>query len=962
MAMKHLGRLLRPVWAAVLVTVSVAGVAQEPAARLAGSVVSGQLTALPNSRNPRATAANDLGALPASTPMNGMTLVFSRSAAQEAALQALIAAQQNPSSPQYHQWLTPETFAARFGVASSDIAAVQSWLQSQGFTVNGVARSRDRITFSGAAGQVATAFGTELHQFRVGTKTHFAPASEISLPASLAPLVVTVQHLSDFRPRPAAVFASAHPAYTSSETGANHLDPLDVATMYDVNAVYNSGYNGAGQTIAVAGQSAIETADIQHFQSTLGLPANLPNLVLVPGTGASMINPDVPGDEGESDIDTEYTSGTARGASIDFVYTGDNLQYGVFDAVAYAVTNKLAEIITVSYGDCELDIPSTDITSYNNTAEEGVAQGQTLFTSAGDYGSTTCAQDTDSGLSVAEQESLSVDFPASSPYYTGVGGLQMAAGTFSTGSSTATTAGNTTYWAVAPNSTTDNYSSLLSYVPEVVWNEGSPPTAADAGGIAAGGGGTSTVFMRPSWQAGVPGIPAGTYRLVPDVSLQASTDSPGYLFCSSDESTWLPGQTSSCSSGLRDSATGDLTFAGGTSFSGPIFAGFTAILNQAKQYSTGQGNINPTLYSLASNASTYASAFHDITSGTNACTVAGSSYCSAAGESGYAAAPGYDEASGLGSVDFANLVAAWPASSTSSLLQTTTTLAAATTSPVLNASDVITITVASSASGASAPGGTVAISVNGVAATTLTLNGAGVATYTFPGATTAGSQLITAAYSGDTTHAPSTGDISLTVANATGASFAFSVGSVSVASGGTGTSTVTLTPGGGYSGTVDFSITSSLPANVCYSVNPLVVAGTAAAVDTLTIGAGAVCVAAGFRRGPGGQAITATGKRPANGSAPRGPWPGKEIGTALAGLLAVGFFTCRRSRRLPSLLMLGVLGLMGGLGLSGCGGSAAPVAPSNGANAGTYTLTLVGTDSITSTITSSANFTLTVTQ
>ena len=290
-------------------------------------------------------------------------------------------------------------------------------------------------------------------------------------------------------------------------------------------------------------------------------------------------------------------------------------------------------------------------------------------------------------------------------------------------------------------------------------------------------------------------------------------------------------------------------------------------------------------------------------------------------------------------------------------------MAAASTSPVLNATDVITITVASSASGASAPTGTVAISLNGVAVTpTLTLSATGTATYTFPGSTTAGSQLITAAYSGDATHAPSTGDISLSVANAAGASFSFTAGAVSVVSGSTGSSTVTLTPTGGYSGTVDFSITSSLPTNVCYAINPLVVTGTATSTDTLTIGAGAVCTSAAFRTGAGGQAITGNGNKVASGSAPRAPWRGTGIGTALAGLLAVGFFGRRRSRRLPSLLTVGLLTLMLGLGLSGCGGSSAPVAPSTSANAGTYTLTLVGTDSVTATITSSASFTLTVTQ
>ena len=229
----------------------------------------------------------------------------------------------------------------------------------------------------------------------------------------------------------------------------------------------------------------------------------------------------------------------------------------------------------------------------------------------------------------------------------------MAIGTFAPGSSQ--------YWSAASNENLT--SSILSYVPEVVWNEGSSSL-----GIAAGGGGTSAHFSRPTWQSAVPGIPSGSYRLLPDVALQSSIANPGFLFCSDDPSlTNSQGETASCANGLGGSNT-NFPVAGGTSFAAPIFAGLIAILNQAQQ-ETGQGNINPILYGLASNPASYAAVFHDIVSGTIACSSTTPS-CAAPGESGYAATPGYDEATGLGNVDFGQLAKALPSSPTTKLVPT----------------------------------------------------------------------------------------------------------------------------------------------------------------------------------------------------------------------------------------------------------------------------------------------------
>ncbi|MBT9330987.1 S53 family peptidase [Paracidobacterium acidisoli] len=605
--------------------------------------------ALAGTIDPRAAAQFDTGPVAAGMKINGMTMVFAPTAEQQADLDALVKAQQTPGSAEYHQWLTPAEYGSRFGLSDSDLAKVEAWLEQQGFSVDRVANSRDSITFSGTAEQVQAAFQTEIHQFRIGGETHFANAAAIKVPAALSGVVRTVRNLNDFRPKPFVRFRpqtaeEAGPGFTSSQGGSHYLTPKDVATIYDINAAYNSGYTGTGQTIAIMGQSAVELSDIENFQSAAGLTVKAPTMVLVPGSGGSAV---VSGDEAESDLDLEYSGGIAKGATIDFVYTGNNPNYGVFDSIQYAVDEDIAPIISVSYGDCETDLGSSNYAALNAILEQGASQGQTIVAASGDDGSTACYGI--KGMTTTEQEALAVNFPASSQYATGLGGTEFPA------ADVAST--NTTYWDSASGS--DVISSALSYIPEGAWNDDSSSLGAMYA-LSAGGGGASGLTARPSWQTGA-GIPSGNARLVPDISLDSSADRAGYLYCSSDTSGWSSEQKASCNSSFRDASSQDLTVAGGTSFAAPIFAGMMAILNQ-KQNATGQGVVNATLYTMAANAATYASAFHDITSGSIACS-AGPSYCSAAGESGFSAGTGYDEATGLGSIDLYNLLMAWPSGS-----------------------------------------------------------------------------------------------------------------------------------------------------------------------------------------------------------------------------------------------------------------------------------------------------------
>jgi len=626
--------------------------AQSPQIRIAGEIGGRPTVALAHTVNPRVATALDRGRVSPGTPIDGMTLYFQPTPEQKAALDALVQAQQMPDSPYYHQWLTPAEYASLFGMSDADLSKVEAWLQSQGFSIERVANSRNSITFSGTAEQVETAFGTEMHTYVAHGETHFANATDISVPAALSGVVLSVRGLNDFRPKPQVQFhRQASPEFTSSQTQGHYLTPGDVATIYDVSPAYNAGETGSGQTIVVLGQSAVSVSDIEAFQKAAGLPVKDPTIRQVAGSGTSAT---VSGDQAESDLDLEYATGIGRGATVIFDYVGNAKGMSVYNALQDAVDSNLGGIISLSYGSCELDLTQSDFTTLEGIVQQGASQGQSIVAASGDDGSTACYADlTTNTTPTAQEEKLAVDYPASSAFATGIGGTEFPAADVS-----GANAG--TYWQSASGS--DLISSALSYIPEVAWNDDSGQVATQYGAqyaLSASGGGVSVFTSRPSWQAGVAGIPSGSFRLVPDISLNSSADVGGYLYCTSDTSAWSSGQKASCNSGFRDSATGYLTVGGGTSFATPIFAGMVAILNQ--KAGSNQGLLNSKLYSIASNAATYATVFHDITSGTNACT-AGASYCTSPGTSDYPAAAGYDEATGLGSFDFNALMTAWAGS------------------------------------------------------------------------------------------------------------------------------------------------------------------------------------------------------------------------------------------------------------------------------------------------------------
>ncbi|HEY9126912.1 MAG TPA: protease pro-enzyme activation domain-containing protein, partial [Acidobacteriaceae bacterium] len=330
----------------------------EPAVRIQGDVAAGGRVKLHGSLHPLAKTQNDAGVVPATTILHGVSIVFSRSAVQQADLNALMKAQQDPASPLYHQWLTPAQFAARFGMAQADLDKVSDWLLKQGFAVERVSASRDRIFFSGTVAQVNSAFATELHYYKVDGEKHFAPSTELSVPAALSGVVRNVGNLDSFKPKgmhhvvKSNSDGRAKADFTSGVSGNHYVSPGDIATIYDIMPAYRSGIAGDGQSIAIVGQSDVYLSDIENFQLASGFAtAKDPVKVLVPTTGNAG-NYVSGGDEGESDLDLEWSSAIAPNATVYFVYTGDGGNAGVFDSLVYAIETRIAPVISVSYGAC----------------------------------------------------------------------------------------------------------------------------------------------------------------------------------------------------------------------------------------------------------------------------------------------------------------------------------------------------------------------------------------------------------------------------------------------------------------------------------------------------------------------------------------------------------------------------------------------------------------------------------
>ena len=647
---------------------------------------------LNGNRPPLATAANDIGAVDDALRLERLILVLKPDANQSAALEAFLVSVRDHASPHFGQWMTGKDFARHFGVADADMAIVSQWLIRHGFTIDEIPTGGRAIVFSGTVASIRATFHTEIHRYLYQGAHHLANAGDPQIPGELAAVVDGLVSLHDFHSRPLNTRQTANPDYTNGST--HYLAPADFQTIYDLSPLSAQAINGSGRSIAILGRSNVNVSDIQTFRSSMNLPTNPPEII-VNGSDPGLVS----GDEGESDLDLEWSGAVAPAATIKFVTSMTTATTDGIDLSAqYAVSNNVADIVSLSYGQCEASLGSAALSFYNNLWQQAAAQGMTVVVSSGDSGAAGC----DISSASRATQGRGVNGLCSSPYSTCVGGTELA-----------DTANPSLYWA----SGNTGYGSALSYIPEVVWNE----SGANGGqGLWASGGGASSHYTKPAWQ-NTPGVPADGKRDVPDIALAAATHD-GYLVYSSDNAT----------------QTQTLYAFGGTSAAAPSFAGILALVAQKTGYRLGAAN--PTLYGLATHqANGGGTYFHNVTSGNN----------SVPGVTGFSAStnqPFYNQATGLGSVDGNQLVTHW----TDLLPVSSTTIASSSNPGVFGQNLTLTATVS-----ASAPTGSVQFFDNGSSlGATVALTGT-VATLT-TSALAIGSHNLTAAYSGDPNNQAST--------------------------------------------------------------------------------------------------------------------------------------------------------------------------------------------------------------
>jgi subtilase family serine protease len=998
--------------------------------RISASINSSQTVALAKSLPRRAQPQYDQGIVDPSRQFSYVTLVISPSASQQQALQQLLAQQQDPKSANYHKWLTPQQYADNFGLSQNDLNKITAWLKSQGFQVLSIGGGRNAVAFSGTAAQVQHAFSTEIHNYKVDGKLHFANSTPLMIPSVLNGVVTGVVGLHSFGPRPAnqkrgftGAGNSRRNYYDANYLFPNFLAPGDIATIYDIKPLYNNAalpINGAGQTLAIIGETDIYMADINDFRSGFGLNAisgctlNASGVVTACNStyfkyvavGSDPGTPFSCGDLSEADLDIEWSGAIAQNAQIIFVnapivynnntdceyVSGGGVNAALIAAVDPSSGPVIAPVVSMSYGSCEAD--AEDLETY---LIQGNAEGVTIMNSSGDGGAAGCDYGPPNNNVPFDPAvfGFAVSYPASSPEVTAVGGtaVSLANDSYPTPSP---------YWTT-PNPNPTNGGTAVSYIPELGWNDDAEfaqfcqadPTSSfceNGGGTpgwvtlgasatasqvqqdiwtSSGGGGASNCFSesgdvctagfpQPTWQQGlsVPSAPASV-RYVPDVSLLASPNFPGYVFCTPQSELGGSSTDSTCQNGIFDAVDTYQSLVGGTSVSSPVFAGIVSLLNEylSGSPSLGLGNINPKLYALAASSP---AAFHKVTTGNNMV------YCqpgtpvgqpanilcpSPAGVLGYEASnadtkTGYNLVTGLGSIDADQLALAWSLARTVS----TTTVTATPSSIALGQEVTLTATVSPSTAV-----GIVTFSTTVNSATTqigtAELSG-GVATIT-PTLTSAGANLITASFPGDASDSASTGT---TTVEATAASFSFTTPtSPNPAPAGESTTfTFKITPTGGattFVSTVTFACNGLPDATVSCSFSPTqIAAGAGATTVTVTI----------TTTGPNSSGGVNNHRRRAEN---RSPW--LPLTLPLAGIVMVGLARRKISKysaiagMCVSLVLLGLLIACGG-------GSSSSPPPAVGVSVSPSTATVypsyanwptgtIQTTQFTATVTNSSN-------
>jgi pseudomonalisin len=385
---------------------------------------------------------------------------------RRAALEALVAAQQDARSPRHRRWLDTSALADRFAPTPPEYAAARAWFTAHGLTVVRDSPLRTQLVVAGPAAAVEAAFGTRLGRVRVRGRLHRGPLAPPVLPAALG--VETVLGLDDlprFRP------------LVAIEGGETALAPDDFAAAYAVGPLHDAGLTGAGRAIAVVARSNFRDTDVSSFATRfVGTPPRVQRLLA--GADPGILTD--PAEQLEVLLDTQWAGAIAPGALVNVVIGSP--QGDVGEAIYTAIEQRAGDVISVSFGLCEAFLAPGDAEYFDALFTIANAQGQTVVVSSGDAGSRDCAPD--------DASRPAVNFLAASPHAVAVGG---------------------TRFPLAPDGSVD------APPAEVVWNDGR----------GAGGGGQSSVFGTPRYQllAGV----VGPSRALPDVALAASPLDPGYV-------------------------------------------------------------------------------------------------------------------------------------------------------------------------------------------------------------------------------------------------------------------------------------------------------------------------------------------------------------------------------------------------------------------------------------------------
>ena len=584
-----------------------------------------------------------------STRLDHLAVLLNRSPQREQAFHKFLDDQQDPSSSQYHHWLTPGQIGEQYGLTTNDLAQVKSWLASRGLQVESVSKSRTVITFNGTVAALESALSLKFHSYDLplneaakGSSTRrLSIDAEPRIPLALAPVIRSFSGLAQI---PIHAYSQAKvkplvatPQYSncSSSGDCQHfLTPDDFETIFNTPSL--AGLPGGGQRIAIIGRSRVDPDDLNGFIEHTGIsPLNDDPNVLIPPDGFEPGTTN-DGDQLEATIDVIRAMGTAPGAAVDLVISASSqTQDGIYIASLYAVDTVLDPVMNISFGACEADAGSSGVSLWDNLASQAAAEGMSIFVSSGDAGAAGCDQN---NATPGVNQTRSPNYICSSTYLTCVGGTEFN-----------DSANPATYWSTTNS---DGQGSALSYIPEGGWNE---PTTVDSSGntiyqASASGGGVSSVIAKPSWQKG-PGVPGDGFRDTPDLAFPSSAHD-GYFAC-------LAFIGADCGNGY-------FAYVYGTSAAAPAMAAITAILNSQRFYSA--GNLNPTLYSLA--AADSGNAFHDTTvstSGVTGCSLNTPSMCNnstpspsalTGGLAGYQITDGYDQVTGLGSLDVGNFLTA----------------------------------------------------------------------------------------------------------------------------------------------------------------------------------------------------------------------------------------------------------------------------------------------------------------